>query len=102
MNTNPGLIGTKLGNTQIFLDDGEVRRVTAIQAGPCVVVGKRTPDKDGYAALQLGFGNRREKLVNIMNISLNQTLARTILTSGTTLLAVGSLNLVPPSITHLN
>ena len=64
MNTNPGLIGTKLGNTQIFLDDGEVRRVTAIKAGPCVVVGKRTPDKDGYAALRLGFGSRREKLVN--------------------------------------
>jgi large subunit ribosomal protein L3 len=64
VNTNPGLIGTKLGNTQIFLEDGEVRRVTAIQAGPCVVVGKRTPDKDGYAALQLGFGSRREKLVS--------------------------------------
>ena len=64
MNTNPGLIGTKLGNTQIFLDDGEVRRVTAIKAGPCVVVGKRTPAKDGYSALQLGFGSRREKLVS--------------------------------------
>ena len=63
MNTNPGLIGTKLGNTQIFLEDGEVRRVTAIKAGPCVVVGKRTPDKDGYAALRLGFGSRRDKLV---------------------------------------
>jgi len=63
VNTNPGLIGTKLGNTQIFLDDGEVRRVTAIKAGPCVVVGKRTPDTDGYAALRLGFGERREKLV---------------------------------------
>jgi large subunit ribosomal protein L3 len=64
VNTNPGLIGTKLGNTQIFLDDGEVRRVTAIKAGPCVVLGKRTPSKDGYAALQLGFGSRREKLVS--------------------------------------
>lgn len=64
MNTNPGLIGTKLGNTQIFLDDGEVRRVTAIKAGPCVVVAKRTPAEHGYAALQLGFGSRREKLVN--------------------------------------
>jgi len=63
VNTNPGLIGTKLGNTQIFLDDGEVRRVTAIKAGPCIVVGKRTPDKDGYAALRLGFGSRRDKLV---------------------------------------
>lgn len=64
MNTNPGLIGTKLGNTQIFLDDGEVRRVTVIKAGPCIVVGKRTPDKDGYAALELGFGSRRDKLVS--------------------------------------
>lgn len=63
MNTNPGLIGTKLGNTQIFLDDGEVRRVTAIKAGPCIVVGKRTPETDGYSALRLGFGTRREKLV---------------------------------------
>ncbi|MEM9730813.1 MAG: 50S ribosomal protein L3 [Myxococcota bacterium] len=64
MNTNPGLIGTKLGNTQIFLNDGEVRRVTVIKAGPCVVVGKRTPDTDGYSALRLGFGTKREKLVN--------------------------------------
>lgn len=64
MNTNPGLIGTKLGNTQIFLDDGEVRRVTAIKAGPCVVIAKRTPAEHGYAALQLGFGSRREKLVS--------------------------------------
>ncbi len=63
MNTNPGLIGTKLGNTQIFLDDGEVRRVTVIKTGPCTVVGKRTPEKDGYSALRLGFGERREKLV---------------------------------------
>ncbi len=63
VNFNPGLIGTKLGNTQIFLDDGEVRQVTAVQAGPCIVVGKRTPDKDGYAALQLGFGEAREKAV---------------------------------------
>lgn len=63
LNTNPGLLGAKLGQTQIFLDDGEVRRVTAIKAGPCVVVAKRTPDKDGYAALQLGFGQQREKLI---------------------------------------
>lgn len=64
MNFNPGLIGTKLGNTQIFLDDGEVRQVTAVQAGPCVVIGKRTPAKDGYAALQLGFGEKKQKHLN--------------------------------------
>ncbi len=63
MNQNLGLIGKKLGNTQIFLEDGEVARVTAIQTGPCVVVGIRTPERDGYAALQLGFGQKREKLV---------------------------------------
>ncbi|MFW5925136.1 MAG: 50S ribosomal protein L3 [Myxococcota bacterium] len=63
MNTNLGLIGKKLGNTQIFLEDGTVTRVTAIQAGPCVVTGKRTPAKDGYSALQLGFGERRKTRV---------------------------------------
>ncbi len=55
MNTNLGLIGKKLGNTQIFNDDGSVTPVTVVEAGPCVVVGKRTPEKDGYSALQLGF-----------------------------------------------
>jgi large subunit ribosomal protein L3 len=63
MNTNLGIIGKKLGNTQIFEADGTVRRVTAIEAGPCVVLGKRTPERHGYSALQLGFGERREKLV---------------------------------------
>lgn len=64
MNTNLGLIGKKLGNTQIFNDDGTVIPVTVIEAGPCVVLGKRTPDRDGYAALQLGFGEKRDKLVS--------------------------------------
>jgi large subunit ribosomal protein L3 len=63
MNKNLGLIGRKLGCTQVFEDDGRVTSVTVIEAGPCVVVGKRTPDKHGYSALQLGFGTRREKLV---------------------------------------
>jgi large subunit ribosomal protein L3 len=61
MNQNFGLIGKKLGNLQIFTEDGLVRRVTVVQVGPCVVLGKRTPEKDGYAALILGFGERREK-----------------------------------------
>lgn len=64
MNTHPGLIGKKLGNTQIFEEDGNVRRVTVIEVGPCTVLGKRTQEKDGYSALILGFGERREKLVN--------------------------------------
>jgi large subunit ribosomal protein L3 len=61
MNQNLGLIGKKLGNTQVFNEDGSVTRVTAIQVGPCRVVGKRTVEKDGYSALVLGFGERTEK-----------------------------------------
>ncbi|MBN1655991.1 MAG: 50S ribosomal protein L3 [Deltaproteobacteria bacterium] len=64
MNTNIGLIGKKLGNSQIFLEDGNVARVTVIQVGPCLVLGKRTAEKDGYTALILGFGKKRSKLVN--------------------------------------
>jgi large subunit ribosomal protein L3 len=64
MNTNVGLIGKKLGNTQIFDAEGMVHRVTAIECGPCTVVGKRTEPRDGYSALVLGFGEKREKSVN--------------------------------------
>lgn len=52
---NNGLIGKKLGMTQIFADDGTRIPVTVVQAGPCVVVQKKTVEKDGYNAIQLGF-----------------------------------------------
>ena len=74
MNTNFGLIGKKLGNTQIFQEDGEVARVTAIQTGPCVVVGKRTQAKDGYSALQVGFGTKRKKLVKKPQLAIYEKL----------------------------
>ncbi len=61
MNTQPGIFGKKLGNTQLFTEDGTVQRVTVIEAGPVVVVAKRTPEKDGYTALILGFEERKEK-----------------------------------------
>lgn len=61
MNTQPGIFGKKLGCTQLFTDDGTVQRVTVIEAGPVVVVAKRTPEKDGYTALVLGFEERKEK-----------------------------------------
>jgi large subunit ribosomal protein L3 len=60
MNQNPGIIGIKIGMTQIFDDKGEVLRCTVVQAG-CVVVGKRTLETDGYSALILGLGERKEK-----------------------------------------
>jgi large subunit ribosomal protein L3 len=50
-----GLLGKKIGMTQLFQDDGTAVPVTVIQAGPCVVVQKKTKQKDGYDAVQLGF-----------------------------------------------
>ncbi len=50
-----GLIGKKIGMTEVFEEDGRVVPVTAIKAGPCFVVQKKTKDVDGYSALQLGF-----------------------------------------------
>jgi large subunit ribosomal protein L3 len=59
-----GLLGKKLGMTQIFTDQGDCIGVTVVQASPCVVVSKRTPERDGYAALQLGIGERPRRVVN--------------------------------------
>ncbi len=59
-----GLIGKKLGMTQIFKPNGEAVPVTVIEAGPCVVVSKRTKEKEGYTALQLGFGYIKPHKVN--------------------------------------
>jgi large subunit ribosomal protein L3 len=58
-----GLIGRKLGMTQIF-DEGRVVPVTAVEVGPCTVLAARTADRDGYSALQLGFGQRKAKNVS--------------------------------------
>ncbi len=58
-----GIIGKKIGMTQIFLESGEVVPVTLIEAGPCAVVQKKTADKDGYSAVQLGFTDIAEKKV---------------------------------------
>ncbi|MBK9031743.1 MAG: 50S ribosomal protein L3 [Myxococcales bacterium] len=59
-----GLLGKKIGMTQVFADDGERVPVTVIQTGPCVVVGKRTVDKDGYSAIVLGFDEKPLRLAN--------------------------------------
>ena len=55
------IIGKKIGMTQIFDEAGRVVPVTLIQAGPCTVVQKKTAEKDGYEAIQLGFENVKEK-----------------------------------------
>ena len=58
------ILATKVGMTQIFNEDGLLIPVTVLQAGPCVVTQVKTEDNDGYAAVQVGFGEIREKLVN--------------------------------------
>lgn len=55
------ILGEKLGMTQIFSDDGRAVPVTVLKAGPCVVAQVRTMEKDGYVAVQLGFGDLSEK-----------------------------------------
>ncbi len=60
----PGLLGKKIGMTSIFSEDGQLIPVTVVEAGPCTVYGVRTKEKDGYDALQLGFGEKKEKHVN--------------------------------------
>jgi len=57
----PGIIGKKLGMTSIFNNEGKYIACTIIQAGPCVVTQVKTPEKDGYSALQLAFDDKKEK-----------------------------------------
>ena len=54
-----GILGRKLGMTQVFREDGTSAPVTVIEAGPCTVVQVKTDEDDGYAAVQLGFGTRK-------------------------------------------
>src|SRR5262245_26568503 len=58
MSLKMGLIGRKIGMTQVFHDDGTALGVTAVSVGPCVVTAKRTPETHQYAALQLGFEDK--------------------------------------------
>src|ERR1051325_10023135 len=63
MNQHPDVIGRKLGMTQIFGEDGTVTACTVVEA-VCVVVAKRTVEKDGYSALVIGLGEKPEKRAN--------------------------------------
>lgn len=58
------ILGKKVGMTQIFTEDGAMIPVTVVEAGPCVVTQVKTEESDGYAAVQVGFGEVRESLVN--------------------------------------
>ena len=87
-----GFLGTKIGMTQIFREDGRVVPVTVIQAGPCVVTQVKTKETDGYEAVQLGFGDvkRRNKPESghLKNSRLSRYL-REVATDGTSAFEVG-------------
>jgi large subunit ribosomal protein L3 len=59
-----GILGTKVGMTQVFIEDGSSVPVTVIQAGPCVVIDKRTAERNEYSAVQVGFKATEEKSLN--------------------------------------
>ncbi|MCW5829458.1 MAG: 50S ribosomal protein L3 [Deltaproteobacteria bacterium] len=59
-----GILGRKLGQTSVFTDDGSRLNVTVVEAGPCKVVTKRTKEKDGYEAVQIGFGSKKSYSTN--------------------------------------
>jgi large subunit ribosomal protein L3 len=63
-----GLIGKKIGMTQVFTEDGNLVPVTVVDVSSCVVVGKRTPEKDKYSALVLGFGEVKDKALTRADI----------------------------------
>ena len=58
------ILATKVGMTQIFNEDGVLTPVTVLEAGPCVVTQVKTVDNDGYDAIQVGFGDKKEKSVS--------------------------------------
>lgn len=59
-----GILGRKIGMTQVFTAEGNLVPVTVVQAGPCVIIQNKTVDNDGYNAIQVGFGEKKEKHVN--------------------------------------
>lgn len=61
---SPSILGRKVGMTQIYLEDGRVVPVTVVQAGPCHVLQVRNQDRDGYAAVQLGFEDKPRRLAS--------------------------------------
>ena len=58
------ILATKVGMTQIFNEDGTLIPVTVLQAGPCVVTQVKTPENDGYSAVQVGFVDKKDRIVN--------------------------------------
>lgn len=69
-----GLVGKKIGMTQLFTSEGMRLGVTIVHAGKCVVLGKRTPEKDGYSAVRIGYGEKPVRLANKPELGLTTKL----------------------------
>ena len=66
------ILATKIGMTQIFAEDGSLVPVTVLEAGPCVVLQVKTDENDGYEAVKVGFGSKRETLINKLMMGMFQ------------------------------
>ena len=86
-----GILAKKLGMTQVFTEQGERVPVTVLEAGPCVVVCHKTEEKDGYTAVQIGFG-----LKKLMSLFVNTSLNSMSLISKPGRLARNSVQLTSP------
>lgn len=86
----PGMLGKKLGMTSVYTEDGNIVPVTVLVAGPCEVYAIKTKNKDGYEALQLGFGSRKEKKVKKPQLTYFK---KNNLTSTTTLKEFNTFNI---------
>ncbi len=71
-----GILGKKLGMSQLFDENGNAVPVTLIQAGPCKITQLKTPLMDGYSAVQIGYGLSREKLLKAVIVRTKATLRR--------------------------
>ena len=92
-----GLIGKKIGMTQIFDEKGNVIPVTVVEAGPCAVVQKKTVENDGYKAVQMGYGDQKAQRVN-KPMKAMRTPCRSITAyGGTKVCPVPSMPMLPPS-----
>ena len=63
-NMKKAILATKVGMTQIFNEDGSLIPVTVLQAGPCVVTQLKTVENDGYSAVQVGFVDKKDRIIN--------------------------------------
>ena len=74
MNTKPGIIGKKLGMTQLYKEDGTVQRVTVVDTSSLQIVGKRTKEKDGYTAIVFGMVDAKEKHLAVHRLEATERL----------------------------